>query len=480
MKLHDRFKTFLQDHVNLNETRLTLLSDSVDAVQRAIRASDWEPVIKGFAEQGSWAHETIIKPLPGKEFDADLLVLIEPVVGWSAKDYVYKLVAEMRTIPAYRDKITRYSHCATIEYAGDRKIDIAPCVVDRLYDGQYEVCNSLIDEFESSEPLAYTQWVKDKNAIAGGNDLKKATRLLKYLRDIKGNFTCHSFLLTTLLGYQIYDHDRNGAAFSDLTTSLRTLIDRLDDWLQSRPFVPHVENPVLFGEDQADGWDETKYLNFRDKVNLYRGWIDDAFDEPDLEESIGKWRRVFGDSFAENETKKAAERISESVARSNDAVSLRSAATDLVALVRLKGLSAVPAILHKLPHIQRPKWRQGSQTVSVRITAELKRDDKSSSLRYLKSGEPMQAGNWIKFTALDGYGANFSKADFSVEWRITNTDKVAAAAGQLRGDFYRSEPAGSRTEHLAYRGVHFVEAFVIRKRDDRQVGQSEPFYVVVD
>jgi hypothetical protein len=480
MKLHDRFKTFLQDHVNLNDTRLTLLSDSVDAVKRAIRASEWEPTITGFAEQGSWAHETIIKPLPGRPFDADLLVFVEPVSGWTARDYVYKLAAEMRSIPAYKDKITRYSHCVTIEYAGDRKIDIAPCVVARHYQGQFEVCDSLIDEFQTSEPLAYTQWVNDKNSIAGGNDLRKATRLLKYLRDIKGNFTCPSFLLTTLLGYQINDDDRHGGEFSDLTTSLKTLVDRLDDWLQARPSVPHVENPVLYGENQADGWDETKYLNFRNKINLYREWIDDAFDETDVEESIGKWRRVFGDNFASNETKRAAESISESVARSSELTSWQGTLTDLVGLVRSRGLSAVPAIIHKLPHIQRTKWRQASQRISVNVTAALKREENSAPVRNIRSGEPLQAGYWIKFTASDVYGTAFTKNDFFVEWRITNTDKVAAAADQLRGDFYHSDQAASRTEHLAYRGVHFVEAFVIRRRDDRQVGQSQPFYVVIE
>jgi len=36
-----------------------------------------------------------------------------------------------------------------------------------------------------------------------------------------------------------------------------------------------------------------------------------------------------------------------------------------------------------------------------------------------------------------------------------------------------------RWEQLSYRGVHMVEAFLIRKRDDVQIGKSEPFYVVV-
>jgi hypothetical protein len=37
----------------------------------------------------------------------------------------------------------------------------------------------------------------------------------------------------------------------------------------------------------------------------------------------------------------------------------------------------------------------------------------------------------------------------------------------------------SRWESLKYRGVHLVEAFIIRKRDDRIVGQSEAFRVMI-
>jgi hypothetical protein len=35
-------------------------------------------------------------------------------------------------------------------------------------------------------------------------------------------------------------------------------------------------------------------------------------------------------------------------------------------------------------------------------------------------------------------------------------------------------------EDLSYRGLHFVEAFLIRKADDRLAGQSSPFYVVIE
>lgn len=477
MKLHEYFKTFLDDHVNLNSTRLSLLEDSIVAVENAVRALAWGPKIISFAPQGSWAHGTIIKPQSGQPFDADLLVFVAAKDGWAPKDYVNELVTRLGQLPVYEGKVRRFSHCATIEYAGERKIDIAPCVVNRLYAGQYEVCNRNSDQFEASAPSAYTEWVKDKNDIAGGNDLKKVTRLLKYMRDIKGNFKCPSFLLTTLMGLQVYESDRDCAKFADLATTLKTLVGRLDDWLQARPNVPVVPNPKLPQEDQAGGWDQTQYGNFRDKMNLYRGWIDDAYVESDRDECIGKWQRVFGEKFAEGEAKRAAEQVNE--AATTGALVLGNHFQDLVEKVKALGAAAVPTKLRQLPHVRRPTWRKAPEQYAVRVAAELRTGEYGNTVRTIQSAEALQPGYWVRFKASGAHGMPFS-ADYKVQWRVTNTDKVASLAGALRGEFYPSDTGTSRSEGLEYRGVHFVEAFLIRKRDSHLVGQSDPFYVVIE
>jgi hypothetical protein len=157
-----------------------------------------------------------------------------------------------------------------------RRIDIAPCVKGRLLQDTYEVCNRTVNDFEISSPIAYTEWVKNKNSVAGSNDLKKVTRLLKYLRDIKKNFTCPSFLFTSLVGIHIYDWDKGTPAFSDTPTCLRTLMGRLDDWLQKNTYLPDIRNPVLHSEVQSSVWDQSQFNNFRDKINLYRSWIDEC------------------------------------------------------------------------------------------------------------------------------------------------------------------------------------------------------------
>lgn len=477
MKLHEHFKAFLDDQVNLNSTRLRLLEDSIVAVENAVRALDWGPRIVSFEPQGSWAHETIIKPQAGQPFDADLLVFVQAKADWAPKDYVNELATRLGSLPAYEGKVRKYSHCATIEYAGERKIDVAPCIVNRTYVGQYEVCNRITDQFEASAPLAYTEWVKGKNFVAGGNDLKKVTRLLKYMRDIKGNFTCPSFLLTTLMGLQVYDSDKENAQFADLTITLKTLVGRLDDWLQARPSVPTVPNPKLPQENQAGGWDQARYSNFRDKVNLYRGWIDDAYAEPDRDESIGKWQRVFGDSFAAGEAKRAAEQVSE--ATTGGALVPGGHFQDLVERVKVLGAAAVPAKLRQLPHVRRPTWRRASDQYTVRVTAELRTGQYGNTVRAIQSAEALQPDYWVRFTANGNHGIPFTD-DYKVQWRVTNTDRAASRAGALRGEFYACDDGASRSERLEYRGVHFVEAFLIRKRDNRLVGQSDPFYVVIE
>lgn len=480
MKLITHFDDFLKDTVNLNQTRVTLLEDSIEAIKTFIKNSDWKPEIIEFKPQGSWAHKTIIKPLTDYPFDADLIVYVKPVDGWGAKDYVNNLYTEFQGSGNYKEKTRRYSHCVTIEYAGERKIDIAPCVKDRLYSGTYEVCNRNSNEFEKSKPGEYTDWLIDKNSISGKNNLRKVTRLLKYMRDIKTTFTCPSFLLTTLLGERIYYQDSIVNPFTDVPTSLKVLIGRLDDWLQANETKPTVRNPVLYEEIQSNAWDETKYSNFRNKINLYRGWIDDAYDESDKEESIGKWRRVFGDDFAAEETVAKAACISESAVLELSGRSLASTGSDLVTLVKSLGSIALPKGFNRLPHMHRPKWRASSSVgLAVRVSAYLYTGRYGQQIRQITSLEPLQNGYWIKFIASSSSGLPFPNEHY-VMWRVTNTDKAAQKAKALRGEFYESDSNNSRWECLQYRGVHIVEAFLIRKTTEVMLGKSEPFYVVIE
>lgn len=482
MKHVKLFDDFLRDTVNLNTTRIDSLENSVEAIKNFIAASDWTPNIREWMAQGSWAHKTIIKPVDAGEFDADLIVFVDPVDGWTAKDYLNNLYLEFRGSPVYQNKVRRWSHCVTITYANEKKIDIAPCILDRSWDGSLEVCNRDSDEYEYTEPKRYTDWLIERNTWSGANSFRKVTRVIKYLRDIKTTFKCSSILLTTMLGYRMSSTDRYGSEFVDTPTALKTIFSRWDDWLASNYAKPRVNNPFVdcdFASDLTD----VQYDNLKKMVSKYRGWIDDAYAETDRNESIAKWRRVFGDEFAKNEVIEEAKSVSKNaVLLLKEAQNLVIDATaDLVSLVKRFGGAALPSGFNNLPHMKRPTWRVATNAnISVQVKVELYQSKGYNKLCDVNSLQSMPSNHWIRFRATAMNGLPFPKDDYEVHWRITNTDSAAYRANCLRGGFERSDTHGEKWEQLAYRGVHPVEAFVVRKRDNNLVAKSAPFYVTVE
>ena len=480
-KLKSQFSDFLRDTVNLNATRITNLENNVDALQRFLRQCTWEAKIRGFEEQGSWAHDTIIKPVDGGEFDADLLVMVDAVGGWTAADYVNSLGDVFAESATYGDKAKTWDYCVTVTYAGERKVDLAPCVQDRLWEGSLEVCNRLNNGFERSEPIEYTKWLRERNTLSGSNSFRKVTRLLKYLRDIKTTFTCPSVLLTTLLGKQVEWYDKDSAEFADVPTTLRTVIGRLDTWLQARPAKPRVENPKLSTEDFGAIWSDTQYSNFRSLINKYRGWIDEAYEEEDRSASIKAWRRIFGDEFAKGEAITVAASLDESRRLTATLLATTAHHADgIVDIVKKLGVSILPSWFYAPPHMQIPPWPAiGSISSNVQVFADWhpSRSAVASHTVNRDDGLPRKGGIWFDLTI---NGAEALPSGFRVQWRVTNTGTMALALGNGRGGFYPPTSGNRRWEDLAYRGVHIVEAFIIRRQDDVLVAQSPPFQVVVE
>lgn len=477
MKLANHFDSLLKDTVNLNQTRIDRLNNHVDAVADFLRSSGYGASIKRFSAQGSWAHKTIIKPLENNEFDADLVMFVRPVAGWSPKNYVSDLYRVFRDSGTYREKTGRNTRCITLDYSGDFHLDVVPCIV-RENNGQedeYHVCNFRDDLFEPADPEGYTAWLAERNAWTGNNQLRKVTRLVKYLRDIKGRFSVKSILLTTLLGNQAQKRDQweQDTFYTDLPTSLKCIFRGLDDFLQNHPAMPEVRNPVLPAENFNRHWDQQKYDNFRGKIHEYREWIDDAYEESEREDSIRKWRRVFGDAFA------AAVVLENKAAVGIEVFDGQTDAVDVVEKVRRIG----PGVLNRMPvallHVQSPGWKMVDK-LEVFVRAKLFDQIRGNSLCTVASGEVLQKQQALMFEARMADGWPFSRDDYRVEWRVVNTGPEAKKNGCLRGDFYHSNPHAVRWEETRYRGAHWVEAFLVRKRDNICLGKSARFFVVIE
>ncbi|NGO46384.1 nucleotidyltransferase [Streptomyces ureilyticus] len=135
MKLLAYFSAFLKDAVNLNQTRLNQLDDRVAAIVSALRADQQiGELYQDHVPQGSWAHRTIIKPFNGHEFDADFLLHLQEVDGWSPQEYLREVRAAFKRSSTYKTMVTKKNRCCRIVYAGDCHVDVVPYLV--LADGR--------------------------------------------------------------------------------------------------------------------------------------------------------------------------------------------------------------------------------------------------------------------------------------------------------------------------------------------------------
>lgn len=303
MKLHDYFAVLLNDTVNLSKLTVeTTLPNRVDAIYNALKADAvLGPFIKAKHPQGSWAHRTIIKPAPGKEFDADFLLEFIENPDWAddPKRYIEEVYAALGRSTTYKTMTrTRKCRCVRVVYAESSRchVDIVPYLF--LADGREVIVNRDDNDWEDTKPDGFTEWMKAKDDTTGG-DLRRVLRLLKYLRDHRSSFSgTRSIILTTIVGERVNDIDRILGRYADLPTSLVHIVEALDNWLQANPTRPSIPDPSGSGLTFDHRWpDDASYGHLRDRIHQYAPRIRAAYDETDKDTSIELWQEIFGDGF---------------------------------------------------------------------------------------------------------------------------------------------------------------------------------------
>lgn len=109
-------------------------------------------------------------------------------------------------------------------------------------------------------------------------------------------------------------------------------------------------------------------------------------------------------------------------------------------------------------HRQPPRWPAVSSG-KVRVKAEVYAKHGGRRL-WLFTRNPVDKSKWIKFTASTNV-----PPPYEVFWQVVNTGTVARQAGGLRGGFDKGSSGmygEVRWEPTAYRGTHFMEAFVVK------------------
>jgi len=295
MELTAFFDKFINDEVNLNQTRIDTINEKTQIIGKYLKKNEvFKENFKEMIPQGSYAQKTIIKPPKDKDFDVDVLLFLKAFDGWTPENYIKNLYDQFSANDTYKKIIEINNRCVTINYKGDFHIDIVPFIQEN---GKYYIANKDTDEWEETNPMEYTEWLRKKNMSAKGY-LVKSIRLFKYLRDVKQNYSVKSILLNTLIGNCVNNEEKN-SDFKNLPTAFVALFERLNRFLKENKSVPTIVNPTLSSEDFNRHWDEEKYSNFCEKVKLYSEKSQAAYEETDKDKSVKKWREVFGEVFPE-------------------------------------------------------------------------------------------------------------------------------------------------------------------------------------
>lgn len=432
MKLIDYFAAFLENTVNLNQSRLDELNAHVDAIVVALGLDDeLGPIIVEHIPQGSWAHQTIIKPLPDHEFDADFLLQIDEQDAWSAnpRRYIEELHAAFERT-RYKDMLELHTRCVRVVYANNCHVDVVP-YIDRA-DGSQVIVNRRDNTFEESNPQGFTDWMKERDDLAKRN-LRRVIRLMKYLRDYQKTFAdIPSVILTTLLGERVQSWQA-AERYGDLPTALVNMVEDLDQWLQLYPDMPTIEDPSCPDTDFNHRWTDAKYRTFRDQVHTYAVRMRTAYDEPDRDASLALWQEIFGPDF-----KAPPSRFTESA----KALVTRSV-SDLFA--RVSGEQMIDELY--------PMTLARIARIDARL--EPKAGYRDGPLRNLRV---VGKDRSIMFTLVTD-----TPQPYEIRWKVRNSGEEAARANGLRGKIeVGNRPPNRHRESTLYRGTHYIEAYVIK------------------
>lgn len=389
--------------------------------------------------QGSFPQRTIIRPqTENREFDADALVHMPYVPGRTPVEYYELVYVAMEKSGIYGSKLDkRRKHCVRLKFAREFYIDLVPYVV---IDGVPHIIDrsaGATGAFVHSDPLAFTDWVHEKNEIARGQ-LIPAIRLFKYLRDTQAAYDISSIILTTLVADRFTsdaEHIEPGY-FADLPTAFANLATELGNYLTANKTMPYIGDPSIPGDSFNHRWSETKYQAYRAAMLRVVEKIRAADAESEPERVFELWQEVFGDDFV--------------TPNAND-------------VIALSNREASRSELEEFPD---ERFAIAPRPELLHIDTEVTRADSSLRDTLRRRNHRAPKGHKLRFQASKPTSI---KGEYDVYWKVRNTGTEALTAKQLRGQINREGGLTPlvRSEHTRYTGHHYVEVYVVQ--DDKVV-----------
>lgn len=422
---NDEFQTFLTDHVNLNQTRWDNLLSRVSTLNEFVNEDPvvGEHVTEDVIAQGSYARRTIIRPVDGKDYDADVLVPMKEVGGWEPKDYVPALHQAFEASARYSGKSLMKKRCVRVQYADAFHVDLVP-FVERA-EGYY-ITHRTENRWIRQDPTCLTEWFEGQNRSTNGN-LVKVVRLVKYLRE-HSSAEIPSVVLTALMSERVNPYD--DPAYNSVASALSTLLGALDEYLTPLAAPPFVDDRSGYGENLADRWTQTDFTAFKSRLRTWATRAKDAYGAP-RSLSIDKWRSLFGADFGDTTNSKS---LTEAGSRGESG--MRS------------DLAPNEQTLADIGIVERLDPRYHVKMVGRMTSRKLKRPRPLPS-----AGDMVPIGRSLKFKVED---CNVPGATYY--WKVRNFGPHAR--GMERGQIKLRGP--EITEHASFPGPHWVQVWAMK------------------
>lgn len=432
---------FIKNFVDLNKSRIDRMEKGLEVVTALLKDNEpFKNLFIGVAKQGSFRHGTATRPVTeDDDFDLDLLFEIKPIPNSEPKDYLKVLHDFFHERDRYKDIVDRRgkTRCVTLDYESDFHIDIVPCVE---IGGKKMIANKNDNIFEPTDGDGYAEWFAAKNAITKGN-LAKAVQMMKYIRDHKGTFTIKSVVLTTLLASQVSEFD-NPECYSSVTASLKTLLARLDLYLQARSSIPDVNNPALLTEKFTQrNWAEENYKNFRTKFHDYSSRIIQAIDASD-EDFSREMKDILGYDF-----------IIEKCA---------------IVFNRTHMSDGFPS--EKEQFIEDMVVGVAPTAYTINIDATIKADGWDGR-KLSQVGTCLPTEGQLDFF-ITGIPTHVDRSKHQLYWKVKNRGMQAQQLGELRGEITPDQGQHRKIENTRYIGSHYIECYLVNGETHHLVGRG--------
>jgi len=418
--------------------------------------------------QGSFRLGTVVCPVSEEdEYDIDLVCHLELGKEQTTQKNLKQMVGDRLKL---RDDLAKIleplRRCWRLNYAPEGPtphfhLDILPAIPNRERPPTgILLTDTELTRWQTSNPKAYADWFYDRmktiflerRAVVAKSleasieevpewqvktPLQVAIQILKRHRDI------------------FFQNDLENKPVSIIITTLATLVynnqaivyDALTDIVRDMPSRIENRNGKLWVGNPVDP-DE----NFADKWNEY----------PERRESFDRWLKKVRIDFSDVSQQQILDKAADLLEPILGQRVIATAATELG--LKLSSNSPVPTLpqiqvptLDDTRHCQLPPW-----PMQVRYKAKV-----AGSVHHFKTGKKLwnlTNRSVPKDVRLRFRAKTSATSPFDVKWQVVNTGMEAADAEQLRGDFYESTETKTdvRWETTAYRGTHWVEAFIIK------------------